>query len=55
MTGNITVAQAHAERDILVSAFNDLADALEGVNEERTKAQRDLIKAQAEIRRLTKN
>ena len=55
MTGNITVAQAHAERDIIVSAFNELAEVLEGVNEERTKAQRELFKTQEELRRLTKN
>ena len=55
MTGNITVAQAHAERDIMVSAFNELAEVLEGVNEERTKAQRELFKTQEELRRLTKN
>ena len=55
MTGNITVAQAHAERDIIVSAFNELAEVLEGVNEERTKAQRELFKTQEKLRRLTKN
>ena len=55
MKGNISVSQAHAERDIIVSAFNELAEVLEGVNEERTKAQRELFKTQEELRRLTKN
>lgn len=51
MTGNITVAQAHAERDELVAIFNELADELEEINIERCRAQNELIVAHEQLRK----
>ena len=55
MTGNITVAQAHAERDEIYSIFSQLGDELQEANEQRYKAEMELKKLQWEIKKQTNN
>lgn len=52
MTGNITVAQAHAERDEIVAIFNELGYELEALNADRTKAERELVVLQEKMRKI---
>ena len=55
MKGNISVAQAHAERDEICAIFNQLADELQQANDERSKASLELKKLQWEIKKQTNN
>ena len=55
MKGNISVSQAHAQRDEIYSIFSQLADELAEANEERIKAQRELARTQMQLKHLTNN
>lgn len=55
LKGDISVAQAHAERDEIVSIFNQLADELQWANDDRNKALVELRKTQRELKKLTEN
>ncbi len=55
LKGNIPVAQAHTERQQIVEIFEALANDLQDANDERAKAQFELRKTQAELRRLINN
>lgn len=55
LKGNISVAQAHAERDEIYAIFNQLADELQQANDERYKASMELKKLQWEIKMQTNN
>lgn len=53
LKGNISVAQAHTERDEIIGIFNMLADELQEANDDRYKAMMELRKTQYELKRLT--
>ena len=55
LKGNVSVAQAHAERDEIYAIFNQLADELQQANDERNKATMELKKLQWEIKKQTNN
>lgn len=55
MKGNISVSQAHAERDEIYSIFSQLGDELQEANEQRYKAEMELKKLQWEIKKQTNN
>ena len=55
LTGNITVAQAHAEREMIVAYFNELGEELESLNRERQMAERELIITQEKLKKMIKN
>lgn len=55
MKGNISVSQAHAQRDEIYIIFSQLADELAEANEERIKAQRELARTQMQMKHLTNN
>ena len=55
LKGNVSVAQAHAERDEIYAIFNQLADELQQANDERNKASMELKKLQWEIKKRTNN
>lgn len=55
MKGNISVSQAHAERDEIYFIFSQLGDELQEANEKRYKAELELKKLQYEIKKQTNN
>lgn len=55
LKGNISVAQAHAERQQIIEIFEELANDLQAADEGRDKAQLELRKTQLELMRLANN
>lgn len=55
LKGDISIAQAHTEREEIVSIFDMLADELQEANDERCRAMIELRKTQYELKRLTEN
>lgn len=53
LKGNISVSQAHVERDEIVSIFNELGEELDMINRQRQEAEIELRKTQAKLRAIT--
>jgi len=55
LKGNISVSQAHAERDEIVNYFNALAEDLEEIVKERDEALKQLEETQKELTKYRRN
>lgn len=55
LKGNISVSQAHAERDEIAELFDQLGDDLEQLVKERDQALTKLVETQKELKKYKNN